>query len=112
MTVVVLGLAALGLSFTSDRFLSVALYAYTLYGASLTPAILCALLRPRTPASAVIGGMGTGLGVALLWKATQTLGWMPERLAAWDPVLPALAANLLVVVCVATVKKRGLRLEC
>ncbi len=111
VTVVVLGLAALGLSFTSDRFLSVALYAYTLYGASLTPAILCALLRPRTPASAVIGGMGTGLGVALLWKATQTLGWMPERLAAWDPVLPALAANLLVVVCVATVKKRGLRLE-
>ena len=45
--VVIVGCVALGLAFTSDTFFDVAIFAYTLYGACLTPAILCALLFPR-----------------------------------------------------------------
>jgi Na+/proline symporter len=85
--VAIFGVFALWISFWSDKFLSVALYAYTLYGASLTPAVLCALLRPKTKPRAVVGGMAAGLFVALAWKAAAVGG-------DWDPVLPALAANL------------------
>ncbi|MHC4413834.1 MAG: sodium:solute symporter family protein [Planctomycetota bacterium] len=100
IVVVLLGLVALGLAFTSQRFLSVALYAYTLYGASLTPAILCALLRPKTSPAAIVSGMGAGLGVALGWKLIQELDRLPDALEAWHPVLPALAANLVAMLVV------------
>lgn len=91
--VVVLGLAALGLAYLSDEYFSVALYAYTLYGASLTPAVICALLFPRIPGKAVVAGMAAGLGTAIGWRVWEHFG-LPEVLSVWDPVLPALAANV------------------
>lgn len=104
--VLVFGLLALWIAFWSDKFLSVALYAYTLYGASLTPAVLCALLRPRTRPRAVVGGMAAGLSVAILWKVAAALGALPEAFSSWDPVLPALLANLLVLVVLEVVPDR------
>ncbi|NNF42958.1 MAG: sodium:solute symporter family protein [Phycisphaerales bacterium] len=101
--VIGLGLVALGLAYTSDRFFRVALYAYTLYGASLTPAVLCALLRPATPGRAIVAGMGAGLGTALAWKLLATQEMLPPALAGIDPVLPALLANLVALVGVAVV---------
>ncbi len=108
--VVVLGLTALGLAFTSDKFFSIALYAYTLYGASLTPAILLALLRPKTTPAVVIAGITAGLGAALLWKL---LLWQELLGAPWnelEPVIPALSANVLAMittsVCVARLSSR------
>jgi len=98
--VAIFGAVALWISFWSDKFLSVALYAYTLYGASLTPAVLCALLRPKTKPRAVVGGMAAGLTVALLWKGASAMGLVPAALSSWDPVLPALAANLGVLILV------------
>ncbi|MHC5027857.1 MAG: sodium:solute symporter family protein [Planctomycetota bacterium] len=94
--VVVLGSTALALSFLSDAYFDIALYAYTLYGTCLTPAILCALLRPKTPRIAVVGSMAAGLIVALAWKHPA----LSER---FDPVLPALGANLLVLVVLAII---------
>ncbi len=95
--VVVLGLVALALAYASDQFFSVALYAYTLYGATLTPAVVCALVFPRVPRAGVVGGMAAGLGVALAWKGLITLEWLPGVLGDWEPVLPALAANVLAI---------------
>lgn len=92
--VLLFGLAALTLAFTSDSFFDVALYAYTLYGASLTPAVLCALFRPGAPPRAVVGGMAAGLAVALLWQVAGGQDLLPEFLGEWDAVLPSLAANL------------------
>jgi SSS family solute:Na+ symporter len=91
--VVVFGLFALLPAFLWEEFLSVALYAYTLYGASLTPALLAALLRPQTSPRAVVGGMIGGLGTALVWKVLLDTGVLTGMLAQVDPVLPALAAN-------------------
>jgi SSS family solute:Na+ symporter len=101
--VLVLGVVALGLAYTSDQFFSVALYAYTLYGATLTPALLCALFLPRLQPGAVLGGMAAGLGTALLWKALVEFAWLPEMLAQVKPVLPALALNILAIVVLAKV---------
>ena len=95
--VVVLGVFALLPAFLWEEFLSVALYAYTLYGASLTPAVLAALLRPATSSRAVLGGMIAGLGTALVWKLLLDTGVFTGILAGIDPVLPALTANVLVL---------------
>jgi len=108
LVVLLLGLIALGLAFTSDRFFSVALYAYTLYGVTITPAFLAALLDLAVPRLAVVAGMTAGLVSALGWKAADELGilaalaenpgwgWLKEV----DAVLPALAVNAAVVVLV------------
>jgi len=92
--VIAFGLFALLPAFLWEEFLSVALYAYTLYGASLTPAILAALLRPKTSARAVVGGMVAGLGTALMWKVLLDGGWLVGVFADLDPVLPSLGANV------------------
>ncbi len=92
--VVVFGVFALFPAFLWEEFLSVALYAYTLYGASLTPAVLAALLRPATSNRAVLGGMIAGLGTALIWKIWLETGMFTATLAGVDPVLPALGANV------------------
>ena len=96
--VLVLGAVAFGVSLMSDQYFEVALYAYTLYGASLTPAILCALLRPTAPRVAVVASMATGLSVALLWQVFGSLDLLPGVLADVDAVIPALGLNLLVLV--------------
>ena len=54
--VFILGVFALLPAFLWEQYLSVALYAYTLYGASVTPALLAAIFRPATSARAVLGG--------------------------------------------------------
>ncbi len=101
--VVVLGLVALALSFTSDAFFDIAIYAYTLYGVTITPAMVCALLFPKTSAKAVVGGMAAGLGTAIVWKMLKVLPpeEAPILTGAWDnvdAVLPALLVNVAVLV--------------
>ena len=101
VVVLFLGLIAIGVSFTSDGFFDVALYAYTLYGASLTPAIVAALTLPNTPPFAVVSGMIAGLAVAAAWKAVAVAGYLPASWMNIDPVLPALGANLILLVSLA-----------
>ncbi|MEE2776777.1 MAG: sodium:solute symporter family protein [Acidobacteriota bacterium] len=100
--VVVFGLVALALAYSSDRFFSMALYAYTLYGVTITPAMVCALMFPATKARAVVAGMGAGLGSALLWKIALTYEWIASgsSMASVDAVLPALLVNLAVLLVV------------
>jgi len=114
-----LGLVALAISFTSDRFFSVALYAYTLYGACLTPAVLCALLLPKTPRPAIVWSMAAGLITAVGWKVMLEMGniaglldrfpnlqatlidWrgsLPKSVTEMEAVLPALGVNLFVLI--------------
>ena len=74
--VVLFGALGLVLLTQFQTVLSMALYAYSLVGASLTPALLAAFLWKRvTPAGGVAciaGGLGTILGVAVLSRA----GWV------------------------------------
>src|SRR5690606_30206325 len=65
IVVVALGAVALALAFTSDRFFRVALFAYTLYGAAITPALLGALLWSRATPAGAVSSMVCGLVTAV-----------------------------------------------
>ncbi len=101
--VIALGLIALALAFASQKFFSVALYAYTLYGVTITPAMICALLLPKVRPRAVVAGMASGLVFALVWKGLIDLPpegapILPEALLNIDAVLPALVVNVLAII--------------
>ena len=115
-TVIFAGLAALYLATLPDEFFSVALFAYTIYGAGVTPVLLAAYFWPRATTKGAISSMLSGVGVAILWRwltttSTQDLlhgrGW--EGLASlgqWaaraevDAVIPAFLLSVIVLVAV------------
>ncbi len=88
--VVVLGVAAYYLSTLSDEFLSVALLAYTIYGAAITPALIASFYWKRATATGAVASIVTGTGTTLLWKWAGVSGI--------DAVLPAIAASVLALV--------------
>lgn len=93
----VLGLLAMGLAFVSDQFFSVAMYAYTIYGATLTPAVVCALVWPRVPRAAIVSGMSVGLLTAICWKAGLVYDWVPAAVSHVEPVLASLTLHVTVL---------------
>ncbi len=121
-TVVVLGLVALALAFTSDAFFSVALFAYTLYGAAITPPLLAAFFWKRATSAGAVTSMILGLGVATLWEF-----WLGSRIASHleeagmtsmyefvsnlDAALPAVIASVLALVTVSLLGKRPAGME-
>jgi SSS family transporter len=105
--VLILGLIALGIAFTSDSFFDLALFAYTLYGATITPALLAALFWPRATARGALLGMLTGLTTALAWRfiiqAALLHGLTPgssthDLISSTDAVIPALLAATIALV--------------
>ncbi len=66
--VVFLGVVAIGLAFTSDEFFNVAIFAYTLYGASLTPAMLAAFFWKRANSCGAVASIISGGVVATVWQ--------------------------------------------
>jgi Na+/proline symporter len=100
--VFIFGLVALGLAYSSDSFFKMALYAFTLYGVTITPAMICALLFDWVKRRAVVAGMSAGLAAAVIWKVLLVTGTIAEgtALASVDSVLPALLVNLVVLVTV------------
>ncbi|NNE09587.1 MAG: hypothetical protein HKN20_13590 [Gemmatimonadetes bacterium] len=101
IAVVALGGIALLLAFQSQAFFRVALYAYTLYGVGITPALVAALTwKGATPAGAV-SSMATGLGLAIAWRAFDL-----AAATGWDAVLPCIAAATIVLVGVSLATRR------
>ena len=88
-----LGFVALGF-FTT--ILEMALWAYTMYGAAITPALLAVFLWPRVTraggVASILAGMITTLGWEIFGRST---GGYPYDLAA---VYPALALSLVALV--------------
>ena len=80
--VVVLGLIALALAFASDQFFRIALFAYTIYGCAITPAILAAFFWKRATSQGAVASIVVGAAVALVW---ETLGFLAgsEAPPAW-----------------------------
>ena len=76
---VLAGLAFL-LSFTSQEFFDVALFAYTIYGVGITPALLAALFWKRATPAGAITGMVSAVTLAVIWKIGELGRWSAEVL--------------------------------
>jgi solute:Na+ symporter, SSS family len=99
--VVFLGLVAYFISTFSDKFLEVALRAYTIYGAGVTPSLVAALIWKRATGTGAVTSIVTGVAVTLIWEFSG-LG----ASTAVDPVIPAIAVSVasLVVISLLTAK--------
>jgi SSS family solute:Na+ symporter len=89
VTIVAFGIIAYALGRFFPTILSLQIYAYTIYGAAITPAIFAIfLMRERLTKFGGVTGMLTGFGVTIVWVAI--LG-EPFGLDAVIPAAPAAA---------------------
>ena len=117
LVVLLLGLIALALAFTSDEFFGVALFAYTIYGAGITPALFAAFFWKRATAKGALASMITGVLTSILWYIAvergvlaewalnanyESLAKLAQQAAAADidAVLPAVIVSIGVLIVV------------
>jgi SSS family solute:Na+ symporter/sodium/proline symporter len=100
LMVVLLGIWSLAQSLGTESVLKKALYAYTIYGAALTPVILSAFFWRRATAAAAVASIATGTVVTVFWDTSLIHDHLPATVAARDAILPALVASLLCLVVV------------
>ena len=96
LLVVALGL----LGFVALRFfstiLAMALWAYTMYGAAITPALLAIFLWPRVTRAGGVASIAMGMVMTLGWEIyARQAGGYPYNLAT---VYPAVAVSVLALV--------------
>ena len=92
-------LGALGLVAGSffPTVLSMALWAYTMYGAGITPALIAALVWPRATAQAGTVSIAAGMVVTLLWELVglaRGTATTPHYLLGLQTIYPALVASV------------------
>lgn len=92
----------------SAGFFEKALYAYTIYGAAITPTLLAALFWEKAKPKAAVASITTGILVTLLWKeATFIQNLVGEKIYAnVDEVLPAIICSVLVLVVGSLITKK------
>jgi SSS family transporter len=92
----------------SEGFFERALYAYTIYGAAITPALVAALFWKDATKEGAVASILSGTVVTLLWKEIPALWtWLPEGIyGSVDEVLPAILCSVIALVGVSLVTKR------
>ncbi len=106
--VVALGVLAYFILTQFETILAMALTAYTMVGAGLTPALLAAFLWKRVTAAGGVASIATGMGVTLLITIINSiLNSMhgTQLLNEQYIVLPAASASILVLIIVSLMTK-------
>jgi Na+/proline symporter len=93
--VVALGVVAFVISTYSERFLEVALRAYTIYGTGITPSLVSALTWKRATATGAVTSIVIGVATTLIWE----FGGLGTTTGI-DPVIPAIALSVVCLVAV------------
>jgi Na+/proline symporter len=93
--VVGLGVIAYIISTYSEKFLTVALRAYPIYGTGVTPSLIAALVWRRATTQGSIASISIGVATTLVWEFSG----LGERTGV-DPVLPAIALSVAALVLV------------
>lgn len=92
MLIVILGATAFAVGNFFPTILAMALWAYTMYGAGVTPALLAALVWPRVERQAGVASIAVGMATTLIWEiAALVHGSYPMGL---QTIYPALAASI------------------
>ena len=85
--------------------LRAALYAYTMYGAAITPVVLAAFFWKRASVVGGIAAMVTGMIVTLGWQWGIQPQLSPEGVGIFDAVIPATLASVTVLIVVSLLTK-------
>ena len=89
--VVALGLAALLVGNFFPTILAMALWAYTMYGAGVTPALLAALVWPGVGRNAGAASIAVGMATTVIWETAAL--WHGSYPLGLQTIYPALAAS-------------------
>ncbi len=100
--VVLLGAVAVLQATQFESVLKAALYAYTVYGAAVTPAVMAVFFWRRSTAAGAVSSIVLGTIVTIVWQLLQNYGpqEMQSAIGGIDAVYPALfvsVASLIVV---------------
>jgi len=95
LMVVLLGLWALYQSLHIESVLKKSLYAYTIYGAALTPVILATFYWRRATAAGAVASIAVGTVVTVFWDTAFIHSRLPAIVSDRDAIFPALLASLL-----------------
>ncbi len=98
LMVVLLGVWALYQGLHAESVLKKALYAYTIYGAALTPVILAAFYWRRATAAAAVASIAAGTVITVAWESVHQI--FPAAIANRDAIFPALFTSVLFLVVV------------
>ena len=92
----------------SEGFFERALYAYTIYGAGITPALVAALFWKGATKEGAVASITFGTIVTLLWKEIPDMWtWLPIGIyGSVDEVLPAIFCSVIALVGISLVTKK------
>lgn len=108
--VIVLGVAAFVAGNFFPTILAMALWAYTMYGAGITPALLAAFVWPRATPRGGVASIAVGMTVTILWEIVglqRGTGSAPAYLFGLSTVYPALLLSIGTLIVVSLSQKRG-----
>ena len=100
--VILLGLFAILQATQFESVLQASLYAYTIYGAAVTPSVMAVFFWPRATTAGAISSIALGSAVTIGWNLLQRL--LPAQLGAAiaqvDAIYPALIVSVASLVFV------------
>jgi len=106
LIVILLGLFAVLQATEFTSILKASLYAYTVYGAAVTPSVMAVFFWRRCTTAGAITSIILGTIVTVAWQLLQNYGPtdIKSAIGAWDAVYPALIASVasLIVVSLLT----------
>lgn len=100
LTVLALGIVAYGVALAfseSTTIFEKAMYAYTIYGAAITPCLVAALFWKRATTAGAIASIFAGTGTTLAWEELIK-SRLDEPFKSLDAVLPAITLSLVCLV--------------
>lgn len=102
LIVVLLGIFAILQATQFQSVLKASLYAYTVYGTAVTPAVMAVFFWRRTTTAGAVTSILLGTVVTVGWELLQQFGptWIQKQLEPTPAVYPALAASLLSLIVV------------
>jgi Na+/proline symporter len=90
----------------STGFFEKALYALTIYGASITPALVAAIVWKRATSAGAVTSILAGTVVSLVWGQVDFIRQsLPQAMSELDAVLPAIIISVLCLVVVSLLTK-------
>jgi SSS family solute:Na+ symporter len=92
-----LGIVALLLAAQFTSVLNAALYAYTIYGSAVTPAVMAVFFWNRTTTAGAVSSIIAGTVVTVGWNIAQIMKWTTSDL---DAVYPAVITSVVLLIVV------------